>query len=249
MNPLDPLSIRSNSEVGVLLLHGFTGSPAAMRPWAERLGSAGFGVELPALPGHATSWQDLNRTTWHQWYAAAQISYLKLAKEHPKVFVAGLSMGGALALRLAQHQNSVAGLILVNPALKAKNKLLKLAPVIGKFLPSVPAVGNDIAKPNTTEHSYDRTPVRAAGSMLDLWQDVKRGLHLVTAPTQIFTSVNDHIVPVSSSKLIYESISTSIAHREQVMLAESYHVATLDVENEIIFDKSIEFIAEKSALN
>lgn len=246
MNPTEPISYYGSSGVGVLLLHGFTGSPASMRPWAEHLMTRGYSVELPTLPGHATSWQDLNRTTWHQWYAAAQISLLKLAKESNQVFVGGLSMGGALALRLAQHQPTVSGLMLVNPALQAKNKLLKLAPVLGKVIPSVPAVGNDISIPNVSEHSYDRTPVVAAASMLELWTDVKKGLPLVTAPTQVFTSLNDHIVPVSSSELILNSISTSPYHREQILLEKSFHVATLDHEAAVIFDRSVEFIQQKA---
>lgn len=248
-NPLQPFSSRGNHPVGVLLLHGFTGSPASMRPWAEHLAAANFSVDLPVLPGHATSWQELNRTTWHQWYAAAQISYLKLLKECDEVFVAGLSMGGALALRLAQHQREISGLMLVNPALQAKNKLLKLAPVLGKVIPSVPAVGNDIAKPNVTEHSYDRTPIAAAASMLDLWSDVKKGLHLVTTPVQVFTSLNDHIVPVSSSELIINNVSTPLVHREHIFLEQSYHVATLDHESDVIFDKSVQFVKSKSKVS
>ena len=246
---LKPLSFRGDRAVGVLLLHGFTGSPASLRPWAEHLAAADFSIELPVLPGHATSWRDLNRTTWHQWYAAAQISYLKLQKECDQVFIAGLSMGGALALRLAQHQRDVSGLLLVNPALQAKNKLLGLAPVLGKFIPSVPAVGNDIAKPNITEHSYDRTPIAAAASMLDLWWDVKKGMHLITTPLQVFTSLNDHIVPTSSSEYILRQVSTPPNHREQIILEQSYHVATLDYESDVIFENSVRFVNEKSKVS
>lgn len=243
-----PMSSRG-SAVGVLLLHGFTGSPASMRPWAEHLIGQQYSVELPVLPGHATKWQDLNQTTWHQWYEAAHLAYLKLAKDCSTVFIAGLSMGGALALRLAQHQPEISGLLLVNPALFAKNKFLKLAPVLGKIISSVPAVGNDIAKPATFEYSYSRTPVAAAGSMLDLWQDVRKGLHLVTSPTLLFTSYNDHIVPPKSSALIYKSISTPQPHREQIFLDRSYHVATLDYDMHIIFEQSIKFIKSKTDLN
>lgn len=246
MNPTEPISYRGKSGVGVLLLHGFTGSPAAMRPWAEHLINRDYSIELPALPGHATSWQDLNRTSWHQWYAAAQISLLKLARESKQVFVGGLSMGGALALRLAQHQPSVSGLMLVNPALQAKNKLLKLAPLLGKVIPSVPAVGNDISIPNVSEHSYDRTPINAAASMLELWTDVKKALPLVTAPTLVFTSLNDHVVPINSSELILNSISTSPHFREQVFLEKSFHVATLDHDAQVIFNRSVEFIKQKA---
>jgi len=107
MNTLEPISSRSSSQIGVLLLHGFTGSPASLRPWADHLVDENFSVELPALPGHATNWRDLNRTTWHQWYAAAKLALLKLSQDTEQVYVAGLSMGGALALRLAQHHTDI----------------------------------------------------------------------------------------------------------------------------------------------
>lgn len=246
MNTLEPISSRSSSQIGVLLLHGFTGSPASLRPWADHLIAENFSVELPALPGHATNWRDLNRTTWHQWYAAAKLALLKLSQDTEQVYVGGLSMGGALALRLAQHHIDISGLILVNPALQAKNKLLHLAPALAKLIPSVPSVGNDIAKPGITEHSYNRTPVAAAASMLELWADVKKGLHLVDKPVQVFTSTNDHVVPVSSSNLILQSISTAPHLKEQVVLEKSFHVATLDFDQNIIFEKSVSFIKSRA---
>jgi carboxylesterase len=242
MNPIEPYSSRSEGNVGVLLLHGFTGSPASMRPWAEQLTKSNLAVELPVLPGHGSNWRDLNRTSWHQWYASAKLALLKLRADNEKVFIAGLSMGGALALRLAQHERDVAGLILVNPALKAKNKLLHFAPMLSKIIPSVPAVGDDIAKPGITEHSYDRTPVAAAASMLDLWVDVKKGLHLIDGPIQIFTSVNDHVVPPSSSELILTSVATDTQKKHHILLEKSFHVATLDYDQELIFQKSLDFI-------
>lgn len=246
MDSTQSVSSRSNSRIGVLLLHGFTGTPASLRPWADHLVQANLSVELPVLPGHATSWRELNRTTWHQWYAAAKLALLKLSQDSEQIFVAGLSMGGALALRLAQHHSDISGLILVNPALQAKNKLLHLAPALSKLIPSVPSIGNDIAKPGMTEHSYNRTPVAAAASMLDLWSDVKKGLHLVDKPIQVFTSKNDHVVPVSSSNLILQSISTAPHLREQVLLEKSFHVATIDFEQHVIFEKSVAFIKSRA---
>ena len=104
-------------DVAVLLVHGFTGTPQSLRDWAEHHAAAGLTVRLPRLPGHGTRWQELNRTRWPDWYAAVERELLALAASGHRVVVGGLSMGGALALRLAQeHPDHVAGLVLVNPA-------------------------------------------------------------------------------------------------------------------------------------
>ncbi len=103
--PRAPLPARpeltGGRRVGVLLSHGFTGSPASMRPWGECLAERGYAVEVPLLPGHGTTWQELNITTWDDWYAEVDPAFEKLAAENDAVVVGGLSMGGALVLRLA----------------------------------------------------------------------------------------------------------------------------------------------------
>jgi carboxylesterase len=85
----------------VLLSHGFTGSPASVRGWADHLAAEGFSVRLPLLPGHGTSWQELARVPWRAWYKAYEVAYDELSESTDRIVAAGLSMGGALALRLA----------------------------------------------------------------------------------------------------------------------------------------------------
>ncbi len=83
--------------VGVLVCHGFTGTPQSMRPWAEHLAGAGYAVRLPRLPGHGTTWQELNATRWQDWYAEVERAHAELAGRCEKVFAVGLSMGATLA--------------------------------------------------------------------------------------------------------------------------------------------------------
>lgn len=110
-------SVDGDDRIGVLLLHGFTGSPASMRPWGELLAQRSWTVRVPRLPGHGTRWQDMNITRWEDWYSEADRNLRELTSRCDRVFVGGLSMGGSLTLRLAQeHPQAISGLILVNPS-------------------------------------------------------------------------------------------------------------------------------------
>jgi carboxylesterase len=230
--------------VGVLFCHGFTGSPWSLREWAGVTADAGYRVSLPRLPGHGTSWQELNLTSWRDWYAAIERAFLELRAECDRVFVAGLSMGGALALRLAEkYPEDVAGLVLVNPAVLGSAKMAAL-PVLKLVMPAAKAIGSDIAQPGVDEYAYDHTPLRAAHSMTRMWVDVRACLDLVGCPLLVFRSSTDHVVPAASTAFVLSHVSSDdIAER---VLTRSYHVATMDHDREQIFRESLEFFARHS---
>lgn len=231
---------------GVLVLHGFTGNPASMRPWAQKMIDEGFTVRLPLLPGHGTRWQDLNRTTFADWLGAATSSLQELTESCERVFVFGLSMGGTLALRLAElRPAAVSGLVLVNPSVLSLRKELRLVPILKHLLPSLRAIGDDIAKPGVSEHAYTRTPLRAIDSLRRAWPVVRGDLGAVTAPLLLFRSAGDHVVePQSAAAILAEVSATDVT---EVVLANSYHVATLDNDAEQIFDGSVAFVDRISA--
>ncbi len=248
--PIDPHATPFSVEggrVGMLLLHGFTGSPASMRPWAEAAAAEGYAVELPRLPGHGTRWQELNLTRWHDWYAEADRCLSLLTDRCDEVFVAGLSMGGCLALRLAEERDSdVAGLVLVNPIVISERKALLTLPVLKRIRASVAAIGGDIKKQGVTEHAYDRTPLLALDSQRELWRQTRDDLAKVTAPLMVFRSVEDHIVEPLSSQLIIQRVSSrDVTER---VLDDSYHVATLDNDAPAIVEGSLEFIRKHSTV-
>ena len=231
---------------GVLLSHGFTGSPKSMRPFAEHLTAEGFGVAVPRLPGHGTHWREANKTTWQDWYAVLDNELERLRKEHDQVFLAGLSMGGCLALRLAEeHGADVSGVVLVNPSVQTDDKRLAVLPVLQRVLPSFPGIANDIKKPGVDEGAYDRMPLRALYSLSQLWQLTREDLAKVTQPVLLFRSTVDHVVEPSSGRMILASISSQDV--TETLLEDSYHVATLDNDAPRIFADSTDFIRRITA--
>jgi carboxylesterase len=232
-----------NGPVGVVVSHGFTGSPQSVRPWAEHLAAAGFTVRLPRLPGHGTRWQDLNATRWPDWYGEIERAFDTLRGRCEQVFACGLSMGGTLVLRLAEQRGAeVAGLVLVNPSLGTERKDLKyLVPVLHRVVPSLPGIGSDIRRPGVQELAYDRVPLRALHSLTRLWKLAVADLARVTAPTLLYRSRVDHVVEALSGRLLREGASScDVVER---ILEDSYHVATLDNDAPEIFAGSVEWIS------
>ena len=248
----DPLSRPARPEltggrsVGVLLSHGFTGSPASMRPWAEHLAGRGYAVEVPLLPGHGTRWQDLNRTRFDDWYGQISRAFEKLSADNDAVVVGGLSMGGALALRLAADQpDRIAGVVLVNPAVAIKRFDVKLLPVLKHLVPSFPGLANDIKKPGGDERAYDRTPLKAIHSLIQAWPGIIADLPRVTAPVLYLRSTEDHVVDETSQPIITSRVSSRDI--TEIPLTESYHVATIDNDAPKIFEESASFVARVTA--
>ena len=227
--------------VGALMVHGFTGSPFSMRPWGEHLAAAGLTVLGPRLPGHGTRWQEMNLTRWQDWYGEVERSFDRLRGRCEQVFVMGLSMGGTLTLRLGEERgDDVAGLVTVNASLMTERRDAALLPYLSKVVPSIKAIGDDIKKPGVTEHAYDRTPLKAAASMAQLWRVVRDDLHKVTQPLLVFRSADDHVVEPASGALLLRSVSTKDVR--EIVLTESYHVATLDNDAPTIFEESLAFV-------
>jgi carboxylesterase len=230
---------------GVLVLHGFTGAPASVRPWGEHLADEGFSVLVPRLPGHGTTWQELNKTRWTDWYAEASRSLDRLARDCDEVFVCGLSMGGCLALRLAEERGDiVAGLVLVNPSVIDTNRALLVVPVLKRLIGSVKGITDDIKKPGAVEYGYDRLPLRALDSLRALWQVTRDDLAKVTAPLLVFRSAEDHVVKPVSTQIVMQGVSSPDATER--VLHDSYHVATLDYDAEAIFTGTAAFVRAHS---
>ena len=234
-------------EVGALMVHGFTGSPFSMRPWGEYLAAHGLTVVGPRLPGHGTRWQEMNLTRWQDWYGEVERGFDRLRGTCDQVFVMGLSMGGTLSLRLAEEKgDDLAGVVTVNASLLTLRREAKLLPYLCRVVPSLKAVGDDIKKPGVTEHAYTRTPLRAANSLAQLWKVVGADLGRITQPLLAFRSAEDHLVEPASGALLLSAVGSDDVR--EVVLHESYHVATLDNDADLIFRESLEFVRAHTAV-
>ncbi len=231
---------------GVLLSHGFTGSPYSVRAWGEHLAGLGYAVEVPRLPGHGTTWQEMNTTVWDDWYGEVSRAFERLCAANEQVVVGGLSMGGALALRLAaDHPDRVAGVVVVNPAVATKRRDVKLLVVLKHLVRSFPGITDDIKKAGVEEHGYLRTPLKAAHSMFRAWPPLVADLPQVTAPLLYFRSTVDRVVDELSEPLITGSVSSRDIDVRP--LQDSYHVATIDNDAPRIFTETAAFVSRVTA--
>src|SRR5436305_5215022 len=152
---------------GVLVVHGFTGNCQSMRPLAEAFAAAGFAVELPLLPGHGTTVDDMLETGWEDWSAAAEIAFGELASRSRRVVVAGLSMGGTITCWLAARHPEIAGIVCVNPAAEppADSFVEILDGMSATGAKVMSGIGSDVAKPGAVESAYADTPIEPLKSM------------------------------------------------------------------------------------
>jgi carboxylesterase len=229
--------------VGALLVHGFTGSPQSMRPLGEYLAAKGIAVAAPRLPGHGTTWQDLNTRTGIEWSDTVETSFKHLASQTEEIFVVGLSFGTALSLNLAaDHPDEISGIVTLAGMVYTKDPRRFLAPVIARLLPSLPGVSNDIADPEGRELAYDRVPTRATLSLLKTIKEAQRALPRIKAPILVMHGRNDHTVHPSNAPFIIDRIGSE--DKELVWLEKSYHVITLDFDKDHVFERTYNFIKE-----
>lgn len=243
-----PLDVRpasfSQGPTGVLVLHGFTGSPQSMRPLALRFAEAGHSVELPLLPGHGTKVEDMLPTRFDDWYGVAAAKYAELDARCERVVVVGLSMGGTLATALAVEHDP-AGMVVINPQITPppESVIEVVQGLADEGVTTIPAIGGDIAKEGTEELAYAATPVQPLLSFIDRCRTLVEELYAVTCPVLLFTSPQDHVVDPVSSDVLAESVKGPV---ERVTLGRSFHVATLDHDAKLIEDRALAFVAELS---
>ncbi|MDW2878594.1 MULTISPECIES: alpha/beta hydrolase [Bacillaceae] len=222
---------------GILVSHGFTGSTQSMRPLGEAYAKAGYTVCGPRLKGHGTHYEEMEQTQYSDWIASIEEGFQWLKERCDDIFVTGLSMGGTLTLYMAEKHSEIKAIIPINAAVEISDMEGAAALQDVRFLD---AIGSDIKKADVKELAYEKTPVKSIGEIVQLMELVKGGLADIQCPALIFVSSEDHVVPPDNSRLILDRISSK--DKKLITMENSYHVATLDNDQQLIIDETLAFI-------
>ena len=238
----EPMSHAVGSPVGVVVVHGFTGTPASMRGVADAMALAGFDVELPRLPGHGTTVNDMIATGWSDWTAEVARARASLAERCEQIVLVGQSMGATLVLASVLAEPGAAGLVCINPVtrMRSSEELELIDGLLADQFEVVPGEGSDIADPDGFDISYDGTPLRPLRSLLhDGIAPIERRFAELTSPLRLFTSRQDHVVPPADSEHLVATYGGDVDHS---WLERSFHVATCDFERNIVASESVAFV-------
>lgn len=236
---------------GVLLLHGFRGSAAELRPLAERLREGGgFHVLAPCLPGHGAAPEALRGVRRADWERAVAEAFDAVRGRCERAAIVGFSMGAVLGARLAAERPAdVAALVALAPGLVVPGVPLALGRAMLR-LPLATALVRartarlhpDLRDPaaRATYGGYPWAPREARAELFDLIRAARRDLARVRAPTLILHAAQDHIVPLRAARLMHERLGS--ARKELRVLSESYHLLHLDLEREAAVEAILDFL-------
>ncbi len=245
---LNPLAFAAEGgPVGVLLIHGFTGSVAETRPMGEYLAARGLTVQCPLLPGHGTHPEDLTRIRWPAWAGQVELALRHLQGRCQAVFVGGLSLGALLALWLGIQHPEVAGLIAMAPAVKVQNRLMPLTLVLRYLLKYSPVGGmedTDLGDPTAIDRgwSYDQLPLWGAAEVYLLQRWVDRALPRIHQPMLIFQGRRDAFLDPRAAEIVYDRVAST--DKTLTWLANSGHNLLIDGERESVWAQSHAWIVQ-----
>lgn len=220
---------------GILLIHGFTATTAEVRLMAEKLHQAGYTVSGPLLPGHGTHPDELNHIKWEMWVEKVKQAYEELASRCERVFIAGESLGGVLALEVARQHPEAAGVILFAPAIKVKG--LWRAHFLSLFVKQLEKSSEDDGLP---WQGYTVYPVNGGVELHKIQKHVQRRLSGITQPLIVFTGANDQTNAPDSAQIILEGVRSKI--KCHIHMGESGHCIALGRELDQVAEHILRFI-------
>ena len=242
----DPFDLVGDDDVGVVLVHGFTGTPFEVRYLGERLAEAGFTVRAPRLPGHGTTLADLDATRWQDWAEAVERAVDALLMRCRRVAVVGQSLGGLLALHVASHRRDIACVA----SLAAPLWLEGLSAKVARWtrpegwlhrVRTIPKLGGSDVRDRRAKADnpcYKAIPTRALGELLTFMQLTDDALPSITQPVLVLHATQDHTAPVACAQRIAERTR---AVRTRI-LPHSYHLIAVDVERDIVAAEVRQFL-------
>ncbi|HJW72072.1 MAG TPA: alpha/beta fold hydrolase [Geothrix sp.] len=240
MEGAEPFSHDGHSGIGILVSHGFTGMPGGVMPLAKAMAAAGHHVECPCLRGHGTKWEDVIDVTMEDWLEDLEQALQRLRERCRTVFVMGLSMGGSLVLRLAEQDPAIRGVVVINHALVFGDPRVRFAGLLKSLLKSTLGIASDIKDPEAREPAYDRTPTAGVAQLWRLAKVVRTDLPRLRQPLLVFKSREDHVLPVANAELTMREAGSD--DKRLIWLDNSYHVATLDYDKDLIAAECLAFV-------
>lgn len=238
----EPFSHVAGSTVGVVVVHGFTGTPWSVRGVADAMVAAGFDVELPRLPGHGTTIDDMLTTSWSDWSGEVARARASIAARCEHVVLVGQSMGATLVLASAVADPAAAALVCINPVTRGRSteELELIDDLLEDGFDVAPGEGSDIADPDGSDISYDGTPLRPLRSLLlEGVAPIEQRFGELTPPLRLFTSRQDHVVAPEDSEHLAATYGGPVEH---TWLDRSYHVVTRDFDRHLVTTETISFV-------
>lgn len=236
-----PYKFKGTNNIGCLLIHGFTSTPAVLYPLAEQLKKDGYTVHAVLLSGHGTKPQDLLDVAYTDWYNDVKKAYEELLLECEEIVVIGHSMGGLLAIMLASNYN-IDKLICLACALKPSNKWVKYTGVL-KHIKKYTSWGDSTNENKENQQynlAYKTFPIHSVHQLHLATKVATNCLKDVKAKTLIIQDKNDPQVKKDSAKIIYNSISSK--EKELVWLENATHSLTIGPKKEEVFEHVKNFI-------
>jgi carboxylesterase len=245
MQGAEPFFFKGN-HIGVLVCHGFTGTTQSMRYLGEQLNGAGFTVIGPRLKGHGTSPAAMAKTTAQDWIDSVEEALVELRKSCTHIFMTGLSMGGTLTLYMAaKHANFILGVIPINGVVHMDNPDMAGIAFDRAMPATVSGIGSDVKDPSAKELAYAEVPVSVVQQVYSLAAVTRDLLSKIQCPVMVMQSREDHVVKPANGPLIVSAVGSKSV--ELLWLEDSYHVATIDNDKQLIAQRAIAFIAQHAS--
>lgn len=229
-------------EHGVLLIHGFTGSPAHMRLLGEGLKDRGFAVRGICLPGHGTCPEDMLRFSWQDWLLCARENAREMRREYRYFSAAGLSMGGVLALMLAEETDDLTACVPIAAPMKTVSRARVLSPLLAPVYPMLPKRVDPGRAEGFPEYDvgYETIPTASVGHLSALMRRARQHLNLIRCPILTVQSHADRVVTADSPRIILENVRSE--KRAELWLDRAPHVCTISPEYPRIVDAMAAFL-------